>query len=106
MTPRDAYRVIAEALPAGSAVPVPREMLLEWLGESCEAPAAVDLDVQAVADLLGRKASTVRSWCASGRLRGYRLNSREWRVTPAALAAFQEQQRGDAPVSLGAWRKA
>jgi excisionase family DNA binding protein len=94
-----ALQALAEALPVGQAVPVPREWLLELLarkpveGDADQAPA-VDLTCHQVADALGRDASTVRSWVARGDFPGaYRLNGREWRIPPESLRAWQEGQR-------------
>ncbi len=117
---REGLRRLAEALPAGSAVPVPREWLLELLGAE-RAEAAADLTVPQIAERFGRSASTVRWWIESDRFPGaYRLRGREWRVPPAALAAFEAAERDTATakprpvpagprraavVDLGDWRK-
>jgi hypothetical protein len=100
-------RTLAELLPPGGAVSLPREALLEALAE-IPAPAPVpvgDLTVADVAVHFQRSPSTVRGWLEAGRFDdAYKLNGRDWRVPHAALAAFAEaQQRGKA--NLGAWRK-
>ena len=129
MTPAAAagLRALAEALPAGAAVPVPREWLLELLAGSPE-PALptvpsvtpADLTVAQLAARFGRKPSTVRGWLDRHLIPGaYRFQGREWRVPAAALAAFEATQRSPrtsrgergsgprgAPVDLGAWRSA
>lgn len=98
-----ALRTLAEALPTGQAVPVPREWLLDLLeGSSVTADVAqtpgIDLTCHQVADALGRDASTVRAWVARGDFPGaYRLNGREWRIPPDALGAWQEGQRKRPP---------
>ena len=53
MTPdlRRSLRIVAEALPAGTVVPVPREQLLELLAEDGAPPAAAP-DATAPADRL------------------------------------------------------
>jgi excisionase family DNA binding protein len=52
-----------------------------------------DLSVPEVAHALGRAPSTVRAWCAAGEIEGaYKLRGREWRVTRAALRAWQDRQ--------------
>jgi excisionase family DNA binding protein len=121
-------RSLAEALPTGAAVPVPREWLLELLAGSPEPrPQAVqsvtpaDLTVAQLAARFGRKPSTVRGWLDRGLIPGaYRFQGREWRVPAAALAAFEARQRPEnasvpivapraprgRPVDLGAWRSA
>jgi excisionase family DNA binding protein len=98
-----ALQALAEALPVGQAVPVPREWLLELLvgmpveGAAGHAPA-VDLTCHQVADALGRDASTVRAWAARGEFPGaYRLNGREWRIPAESLRAWQEGQRRRPP---------
>lgn len=125
---RNALRSLAEALPAGAAVPVPREWLLDLLGErpSGEATAVgpADPTVADLAERFGRSRSTVRWWIEAGRFPGaYRLRGREWRVPAAGVAAFESTERsgaaGPAPrppgvsvvprtrpatVDLGAWR--
>jgi len=121
-------RTLAEALPAGAAVPVPREWLLELLGSASAAPAPpatsitpADLTVAELATRFGRRPSTVRGWLDRKLIPGaYRFQRREWRVPAAAVAAFEAQQRSDGvpatiaaprsagrrPVDLGAWRSA
>jgi hypothetical protein len=111
-------RALAAALPAGSAVTVPRERLLELLAAAGDVPDAVssaDPTVEAVATRYGRAASTVRGWCESGRFPGaYKLHDREWRIPVAALEAFDDAARGrESPAgrhgrriaSLGDWRR-
>jgi hypothetical protein len=121
MTPREHLRALAEALPAGAAVSVPREWLLELLDvanalQTSALPPA-DLTVADLAARFGRGTSTVRGWLERGFFEGaYKLNSKDWRVPQAAVEAFQERQRGgkqsegsglgDRPVGcLGDWRK-
>ena len=114
----DQLRKAIAGLPPGTLVALPREAFLEALGASQvgmsvdpTSAAQVDLTVAGIAELFGRSPSTVRQWLESGALEGYKLFRREWRVTPAALAAFQKRQRsGSAPSrtsprgSLGDWR--
>jgi len=116
---RRALALALRALPPGSLVALPLEALLEALGAGAgEVPSAaeplVDLTVPQVAKLFGRAPSTVRQWLESGQLEGYKLWGREWRVSGAALTAFQEQSRmrrpnvnPDAPRAQGSlsdWR--
>jgi len=114
-----------EVMPQGSSVTLPVDWLRSQLGMSSVsmAPQPVpgdddsvkDMSVDDVAELVGRKSSTVRGWCASGQLQGYRQNNREWRVTPAALDEFRSRQREaqtrastvaprKAPPRLDSWR--
>jgi hypothetical protein len=121
-------RSLAEALPAGAAVPVPREWLLELLAGSAPLAASTvsiaapaDFTVAELAARFGRKPSTVRGWLDRELIPGaYRFHGREWRVPAAALAAFEARQRPDGEpatiispratrtptVDLSAWRSA
>src|SRR5712692_532022 len=122
MNPLEQLRTAVAALPAGTLVTLPREALLDVLGggggdraaEGDGSPqVAVDLTVTDLAQRFRRHPSTIRQWLESGRLEGYKLFGREWRVPLAAVAAFQDQQRfgsgSDSAVknrtSLGDWRK-
>jgi helix-turn-helix protein len=130
VTPETAagLRSLAEALPAGAAVPVPREWLLELLAGSAAptAPAVpsaapADFTVAELAARFGRKPSTVRGWLDRELIPGaYRFQGREWRIPAAALAAFEAAQRPASrpgeivpprasrarEVDLGGWRTA
>ncbi len=106
-------RALAESLPTGTAIPVPRELLLELLSAHDEAASApVDPTVDEMAARYGRAPS--RGWCEAGRFPGaYKLHDREWRIPAAAIAAFDVAQRERAtgnrgrPVrSLSDWRHA
>jgi len=124
MNPLEQLWTAAAALPPGTLVTLSREALLDVLGGGRgygaaatggdEPPAvAVDLTVTDLAQRFRRHPSTIRQWLEAGRLEGYKLFGREWRVPLAAVAAFQDQQRhGErrssptrgAP-SLADWRK-
>lgn len=86
-------RQILDALPDEALIPVGfvRRLIAERVVEDSE-PLA-DLSVDEVARALGRAASTIRAWAASGQLRAYKLNGREWRVTRTALREYQDRQR-------------
>ncbi len=125
MNPLEQLRKAVAVLPPGTLVTLPREALLDVLGGgggdgaaatgSDGPPAvAVDLTVTDLAQRFRRHPSTIRQWLESGRLEGYKLLGREWRVPLTAVAAFQEHQRhgrerGGSPArgapSLGDWRK-
>lgn len=97
MVDRTALRDLAQALPKGSGVLVPREWMLELLGQNMASvtvtPPPVDLTAAEVAQMLGRKEVTIRSWCAGGQLPGcYRLNHREWRIPRSTLEGFLTRQ--------------
>ncbi|MBA3497088.1 MAG: helix-turn-helix domain-containing protein [Gemmatimonadales bacterium] len=124
MTPglREALRIAAEA---GVGLTLPPELAIALLAGSSDAaapPAAQGADVT-IADLatrFGRSPSTVRGWLEHGRFPGaYRFRSREWRIPPAGLDAFEKQERSRAqagseptrparsrPADLSAWRRA
>ena len=125
MNPLEQLRTAAAALPPGTLVTLSREALLDVLGEGRGVGAvatggdgppavAVDLTVTDLAQRFRRQPSTIRQWRESGRLEGYKLFGREWRVPLTAVAAFQDRQRqgreregspaSGAP-SLGDWRK-
>jgi hypothetical protein len=110
---------LAEALPAGAAVPGPREWLLDLLarhGTPAPASAPADPTVEEIAARYGRAPSTVRGWCEAGRFpSAYKLHDREWRIPAAAIEAFEKQQRrrerpaggrGRGGRSLSDWRHA
>ena len=84
-------RRVAENLPPGASVTVPREWLLEAL--ESHGNGSADLTVAQLAEQLGRSKSCVRSWLENRLLRGYKLRGREWRIPAAALAEFQERER-------------
>lgn len=97
-------RALLEQLPPETLIPV--GWALEQLDGAGE--GIVDLTVPDVAEALGRAPSTVRQWCADGRLPGaYRLHGREWRIPRSSLARLRDQHdvQGAAPVDLGAWRR-
>lgn len=109
-------RRLAESLPPGASLTLPREALLELCGENGAAAAVEqesDLTAAQLAERLGRKPSTVRGWCERGDFPGaYKLNGRDWRIPPAAAEAFRAAQQSNgsrgrrkAP-PLGDWRKA
>lgn len=92
-------REIVGPMPPGSSVTLPVEWLraqLDATGGATPAPQdtfAADMSVEEVAKLMGRKPSTVRGWCRSGELQGYRLHGRDWRISHEALNEYQSRQR-------------
>src|SRR2546428_12162487 len=76
----DRLRKLAEAVPAGGAVIVPRD----WLDAELQALSSGlvdrnDLTVAQVAEALNRPESTIRDWLDSGRLPGAYKPGRAWR---------------------------
>ena len=103
----DRLRKLAEAVPVGGAVIVPRDWLEVQLQTlSWEPVDGNDLTVAQVAELLNRPESTIRDWLDSGRLAGAYKRGRVWRVPRAAL---ESQRLGRTPagerVRLSAWRR-
>jgi|ERR1051326_8578800 hypothetical protein len=94
-------RAIAELLPPGAAVSLPREALLEVLGDvSVQTTANGDLTVAELAAHFRRSASTVRGWIEAGRFPGaYHLPS-SGAVMTFKTGRLQGRQR----VRVGAWR--
>lgn len=114
MTLSERLRALAEALPSdASSVTLTRADLLTLAEGSGDAPLAVrDLTVEEVAQEVQRAASTVRGWLIAGKLRGYKLNGRDWRVPRAALRAYLDAQTrapekatpSRATANITAWR--
>src|SRR5690349_10946135 len=96
-------------LPDDALVPV------RWIRERLAAPEVqrdeqiVDMSAAEVAAKLGRTASCIRNWCASGVIPGaYRLNGREYRIPTSSLRAYldgqaaaKEEPKSATPVDLG-----
>ncbi len=96
---RSALRELAEALPEGAAVPVPRAWLLEILAESVPAPVQTSaneadeqlLTVQEVADRFGlSKDWLYRHWKAVG---GVKLGRKVLRFPATALPKYLASRR-------------
>jgi len=112
-------RSLAAGLPPGASVTLSGDWLREQLTSVRGQGADVQDDDQTlvqVAERFGRATSTVRAWVEAGRLPGsYKLRGRDWRVPPAAIAAFLEAERkppaavqhrrGAKARDLGDWRK-
>ena len=85
-------------LAAGLEPTAPLTLPAGWLCELLEAAraslASHDLTVEAAAQLLKRKPSTVRGWCAAGDLPGAYRRGRAWYIPRAAL----ERPRAPEPV--------
>jgi hypothetical protein len=104
MTLLERLQQLADALPPGASVTLPREWLLEELGAGQAADpgvVAVDYTVADLAQLFGKQPSTARSWLEAGLFPGaYKLRGRSWRVPRAAMLAFQQRERAR-PVQEG-----
>lgn len=104
MSGLERLRTMAQAMPEGSSVTLPREAILEALGD--ESPVQTpppDYTVRQLAERFGRSLSTVRGWLAAGKFPGaYRLRGVEWRVPPEGLRSFEETERRGAEPHRGA----
>ena len=104
-------RRLAEALPSGSIVPVPREWLLAVIqgNDNAGVPpnASADLSPHDLAKLFGRSATTVRGWIERGEFPGaYKLRGKAWRVPRGAVSTFIARQSREADDRPGASRPA
>jgi len=104
----DRLRKLAEAVPEGGAVIVPRDWLDSELQElMSELGSGDELTVAQVAASLNRPESTIRDWLFSGRLTGAYKRGKVWRVPRTAL---EKGRLGRAPhdelARLNAWRRA
>lgn len=119
----DGLRELAERLPDGAALTLPKAALVEALGAlHTSANPVGELTVEQLAQQLQRSPSTIRTWLELGHFPGaYHLpaSGKEdkrgrarvgaWRIPIGALDAFRARDvtPGKAPdkaVNLGAWR--
>ena len=103
----DRLRQMAEVVPPGGAVIVPRDWLEAELQALGPAPGdGGDLTVEQVAEQLHRPESTIRDWLESGRFAGVYKRGRVWRVPRAALEKPRPAPApDDEPGRLDAWRR-
>ena len=111
--PLESLRAALAAMPPGALVP--RDWLLEQLSGAPPAAAEpdaapgtlVDLTIGDLAQLFGKRPSTVRAWVERGDFTGaYKLHGKEWRIPVASVASFQNRQgRAKSDSGLSAWRK-
>ena len=117
MNLRERLVVLRKTLPEGGSIVLTRAALDEILADEPakqpEGDRGADYTVAEIAERFSRAPQTVRDWIKSGKLKAYLFNGREYRVTQAALAEFEEKQRpgrdakGESVASgdLGAWRR-
>jgi len=118
MTIHERLRALAEVLPPNGSVSIPRSEIEAWLEadaktESDTANARADYTVAEIAERFGKAPQTVRDWIKAGKLQAYPFG-KEYRITPAALAEFEERLRigestrhsSTANYDLRAWREA
>lgn len=113
-------RHLAESLPPGSALTLPREALLALCESNAPTPAlesSGDFTVEQLAEILGRRPSTVRGWLESGLFPGaYHLPASgklskhgrpkvgAWRIPAAGVEAFRAAGKKSRRVRLTDWR--
>lgn len=106
----ESLKAALSAMPPGTLVP--RDWLVAQLGsgsvqqsdsDSPAASGASDLTIAGLAQLFGKRPSTVRAWVERGDFPGaYKLHGREWRVPLSAVESFRDSQRR--LNGLSAWR--
>ena len=80
-----------DGCPEGSSVTLSVDSLRAWLDDQGHGLEA-DLTVEDVAAFFRRSPVTVRSWIRHGKLRAYKLNGRDYRITRAAVEQYQKLQ--------------
>src|SRR5438552_1252344 len=87
-------RELAARLPTESSVTLPRDALLEAVGEPSRLQPSIGLTVAELAARFHRASSTVRGWVEAGRFpEAFKLEGRDWRVPESSVDAFLETQR-------------
>jgi excisionase family DNA binding protein len=89
----DRLRRLVDGMPDDALVSLPAARIRAWLEESGTGGVEPDLTVREVAELISRSPTTVRAWIRSKQLRAYRFRRKEWRIPPAALTEFIENQK-------------
>lgn len=77
---------------ADAQATVPASEVLKRLLDGAAPQGEGDMTLAQVASEVGRATSTVRSWLNSGRLKGYKLCNRDWRIPRRSLQAFLDAQ--------------
>ena len=85
------HRMI-DGMPGEASISLPVDSVRAWLATSGN-DVERDMTVADVAEFFGRSPVTVRAWIRRGRLHAYQFRGREYRVTSAALEAFQRRER-------------
>jgi len=110
-----ALREIVRSMPSEGSVTLPVTWLRDLLDAEGDSSEGRLLTLEETAELVSRSVSTVGTWLNTGKLDGFKLNGRSWRIREGALRAFIEhQQSGDreppairssASLDLGSWRE-
>jgi hypothetical protein len=99
MVDREALLRLAQALPVGTALPLPREWVLELLAgvpapQPATTPLTVDLTPEEAGAALQRSPVTIRAYCSAGLFKGaYRFRGRQWRIPRASVETLQAAER-------------
>ena len=98
---RKRLEAIVTNMPQGSAVTLP----VDWLRQLLDAEGMSDVDdgspgrplqLREVAERYGRSPSTIRAWCAAGKLPGaFKMNGFDWWIPRSALRKFEADQQRD-----------
>lgn len=117
MSLRGRIEAIVEGMPDDARVSLSVSWLRRMLDEE---PAARNPDgiltLEEVAERVGRSVSTIRTWCNTGDLDGFKLNGRDWRIRESALKHYLKEQEKPAAgqrtpttrgedADLGKWRR-
>ena len=109
----DRLKAIIDVMPDGASVSLPVTWLRDLLGAEGDSPGMGRLlTLEEAGEIVRRRPSTVRTWLNTGRLAGFKLNGRAWRIRESALRSFIERQESGEPptirssgsVELGDWR--
>ena len=111
----DRFKAIIEGMPEGGSVSLPVTWLRDLLDAEGDSPGTGRLlTIEEAGEVVGRAPSTVRTWLNTGRLDGFKLNGRAWRIRESALRSFIERQesgehepptiRSPRSGELGDWR--
>ena len=110
-------RAMVEHMPPDASVTLSVDWLRAQLVDEGDGPGVGRLLTLGEAGaIVGRSASTVRTWANSGQLEGaFKLQNRSWTIPESALQRFIERQQSgehepptvqeSGPVDLGAWRR-
>lgn len=88
----DRLRRMIDGVPEGGSVTLPVEAVEGWLSET-GGSLDYDLTVKEVGKFFDRSPTTIRAWIRTGRLEAYHFRGNEYRITPAALEDFRDQER-------------
>ena len=107
-------KAVIEGMPDDGSISLPVTWLRNLLDAEGDSPGTDRLlTLEEAGNIVGRSASTVRTWLNTGQLDGFKLNGRSWRIRESALRNFIERQEAgehepptvrNGSIDLGAWR--